>query len=179
MRYLLTIITIMALAQTAKAKTWKYMPESMALVKENLNKDLYTHDDLIVNFSLSMNHEVAHLQIYESICPTIQGDISCLAMPSVLLNAAYTLKHVKTDPCGVQTFVSNSVEVGSPFTRSQRRFAQIRVKDFSNSVCEMIYTSDVEVDLKDTMSNTDLNKIEIHYSTLAFSYLREGGPVDQ
>lgn len=179
MKYLLTIIAVMALAQTAKAQSWQYMPDNMALVKESLNKDLYTANDVIVNFSLSKNREVAHLQILNNLCPKVEGGISCLAMPSMVLNATYTLKHIETDACGIQTFVSNSVEVGSRFMKNQRRFAQVRIKDFSKSVCEMIYTADVQVDLKDTTLDSELDKVEIHYSTLTFNYFKESGPVNQ
>lgn len=179
MKYLLTIIAVMTLAQTAKAQTWQYMPENMVLVKENLNKDLYTFNNVMVNFSISKNREVAHLQILNNICPKVEGGFSCLAMPSVVLNATYTLKHVETDSCGIQTFVSNNVEVGSRFMKKQRRFAQVRIKDFSKSVCEMVYTADVQVDLKDTTLDSELNKVEIHYSTMSFNYLKESGPVAQ
>ncbi len=81
----------------------------------------------------------------------------------------------------MQTIVSNSVEVGSRFMKDQRRFAQIRIKVFSKSVCEMVYPADVQVDLKDTTLDTELNKVEIHYSTMLFDYLnlRDGGPVAQ
>lgn len=179
MKYLLTIIAVMALAQTAKAQSWQYMPDNMALVKESLNKDLYMANDVIVNFSLSKNREVARLQILNNLCPKVEGGISCLAMPSMVLNATYTLKHIETDACGIQTFVSNSVEVGSRFMKNQRRFAQVRIKDFSKSVCEMIYTADVQVDLKDTTLDSELDKVEIHYSTLTFNYFKESGPVNQ
>ena len=179
MNYLLTIIAVLTLAQTAKAQSWQYMPENLSLVKENLNKDLYRYNDVIVNFSISKNREVAHLQIYNNICPKVEGGISCFAMPSVVLSATYTLKHVETDACGVQTLVSNSVEVGSRFMKNQRRFAQVRIKDFSRAVCEMIYTSDVQVDLKDTTLDSELDKVEIHYSKLSFNYTKESGPVAQ
>lgn len=179
MKYFLTIIAVMALAQTAKAQSWQYMPDNMMLVKENLNKDLYTSNNVIVNFSLSKNREVAHLQILSNLCPKVEGGLSCLAMPTTVLNATYTLKLVETDACGIQTFVSNSVEVGSRFMRNQRRFAQVRIKDFSQSVCEMIYIADVQVDLKDTTLDSELNKVEIHYSKLTFNYFKESGPVTQ
>lgn len=179
MKYLLMIIAVMTLAQTAKAQSWQYMPDNMALVKESLNKDLYTSDNVSVNFSLSKNREVAHLQILSNLCPKVEGGISCLAMPATVLSATYTLKHIETDACGIQTFVSNNVEVGSRFLRNQRRFAQVRIKDFSQSVCEMIYAADVQVDLKDTTLDSELDKVEIHYSTLTFNYYKESGPVAQ
>ena len=179
MKYLLMIIAVMALAQSAKAQSWQYMPENMALVQEHLNKDLYNSENVSVSFSLSKNREVAHLQILSHVCPKVEGGLSCLAMPTTVLNATYTLKRIETDACGIQTFVSNSVEVGSRFLKNQRRFAQVRIKDFSQSICEMIYTADVQVDLKDTTLDSELDKVEIHYSTLTFNYYKQSGPVTQ
>jgi hypothetical protein len=179
MKYVLMILAVMALAQTAKAQSWQYMPENMSLVQQGLNKDLYTYNNVLVNFSMSKNREVAHLQILNNICPKVEGGISCMAMPSLLVNATYTLTLLETDSCGVQTFLSNNVEVGSRFMREQRHFTQIRVKDFSKSICEMVYISDVKVELKDTTLDTQLNKVEIHYSTLFFNFVKNFRPVNQ
>lgn len=179
MKQILTIILVLTMAQVAKAQTWEYMPENLSLVEQNLNKDLYTHKNVFVNFSISKNRQVAHLQILNNICPKVEGGFSCMAMPSLVLNAKYSLKHIETDSCGIQTFVSNNVEVGSRFMRNLRRFAQVRIRDFSQSICEMVYPSDVQVDLKDTTLDSELNKVEIHYSTMSFNYLKESGPVAQ
>lgn len=172
MKYLLAMIAVMALAQTANTQSWQYMPESMTVVQQNLNKDLYAFNNVIVNFSMSRNREVAHLQILNNICPKVEGGLSCLAMPSLALNATYTLKLVSTDSCGIQTFVSNSVEVGSRFMKDQRRFTQVRIKDFSKSICEMVYVADVQVELKDTTLETATNKADVHYSSMLFNYSR-------
>lgn len=170
MKSVLAIFVLMTLAQTAKAQAWQYMPENMDLVSEQLNKDFYAFNNVIVNFSMSKNREVAHLQILNNICPKVEGGISYLAMPAMILNASYALKLINTDSCGVKTYVSNNVNVGSRFMRDLKQFAQIKVQDFSGSICEMVYTSDVKVDLKNTTIDTKLNKIKTHFSTMNFNY---------
>lgn len=179
MKQLLMVIAVICLAQTAKAQSWQYMPENLSLVKEHLNKDLYKFDNKIVHFSISKNREVAHLQILNNLCPSANGGFSCLAMPSVVLNATYTIKHVTTDDCGVQILISNNVEVGSKFMRNQKRYAQVRITDYTHSVCEMVYPGDVKVELKETTIDSELDKVEIHYSTLLFNYAKISGPVSQ
>lgn len=179
MKNFLTVAAIFVLSQVVNAQSWQYMPDNLTLVQENLNKDLYTFQDAIVNFSISKNREVARLQILNNICPKVAGGFSCFAMPSVVLNATYTLKLAKIDSCGVQTLVSNSVEVGSRFIKDQRRFTQVRIRDYSRSNCEMVYLADVQVDLKDTMVNTSSGKVEVHYSSMQFSFDKNFGPVNQ
>lgn len=172
MKNFLTVLVAIVLTQTSQAQSWQYMPQSLPMVQQGLNKDLYAYKNVIVNFSLSKNHEVADLQIFNNICPAIDGGIACLAMPALVLKATFNLTSSETDSCGVKTFVSNKVEVGSRFMKDQHRFAQIRVKDFSKSMCEMYYISDVQVELKDTILDTQSNQFEIYDSTLFFNYLR-------
>lgn len=179
MKQLLMVIAVICLAQTANAQSWQYMPENLSLVQENLNKDLYNFDNKVVNFSMSKNREVARLQILNNLCPSANGGFSCLAMPAVVLNAAYTIKHVSTDDCGVQILISNNVEVGSKFLRNVKRYSQVRITDYTHSICEMVYPGDVKVELKETTKDSELNKIEIHYSTMIFNYEKLSGPVAQ
>lgn len=179
MKQLLMIIAVIGLAQIAKAQSWQYMPENLTLVQEHLNKDLYKFDNKLVKFSMSKNREVAHLQILNNLCPEAHGGLSCLAMPSVVLNATYTIKHVSTDDCGIQTLISNNVNVGSRFLRNQKRYAQVRITDYTHSICEMVYPGDIKVELKETTKDSELDKIEIHYSTMIFNYSKISGPVAQ
>ncbi|MES2802036.1 MAG: hypothetical protein V4654_06050 [Bdellovibrionota bacterium] len=179
MKQLLMIIAVIGLVQTAKAQSWQYMPENLSLVQERLNKDIYKFENKIVNFSMSKNREVAHLKISNNICPEANGGFSCLAMPAVVLNATYTVRHVATDDCGVQTLISNNVDVGNKFMKNQKRYAQVRITDFTYSVCEMVYPSDVKVELKETTLDSELDKVEIHYSTMLFDYAKTSGPVSR
>lgn len=175
------MIAVICLAQTTKAITWQYLPENLSLVQENLNKDLYSFNTKIVNFSISKNRATAHLQIMNNICPEANGEISCLAMPAIALNAAFTIAQTETeiDSCGVQIMTSNTVDVGSRWAKDRRRFAQIKIKDYSKSTCEMVYVADVEVELQDTTMDTVTDIAQIHNSTMLFNYPKVSGPVAQ
>lgn len=179
MKYLFMIIAILGLSQTTNATTRQEFPAKLSLVQENLNRDIYTAHEKIVLFSFSSNREAAHLQILNNICPRFTGYFTCLAQPSVALEASYPIKHIETDSCGVQTLVSSSVEVSHFLEKNRRRFAQVRIKDFTNSVCEIFYPGDVQVELKDTTVDSEMDKVEIHFSTMVFNYLKSSGPVIQ
>ncbi|AZZ36183.1 hypothetical protein CIK05_05030 [Bdellovibrio sp. qaytius] len=179
MKHLLMIIAVVGLVQTVKAAEWQNLSENLTLVQEDLNQDIYKFQNKIIHFSMSKNREKAQLQISNNICPKVVGGFSCMAIPAVILNATFTLKHVETDGCGIETYISNNLEVGSRWMQNQRRFAQIRVKDFSKSICEMVYPADVQVELKDTALDSQENKAETHYSSLLFNFLKEIDPVAQ
>ena len=100
-------------------------------------------------------------------------------MPSVALKASFTIEKTETDACGIQTFISNKVDVGNRFFKNNRRFAQIRIKDFSNSICEMVYPADIQLELEDTTVDVELGKTEVLQSTMLFNYIKENGPVTE
>ena len=179
MKHLLMIIAVISLAQATKAGNWQYLPENLSLVQENLSKDLYKFENKLVSFSIAKNRQSAHLQIMNDICPQAIGGISCLAMPAVALNANYTITSIETDACGIQTLISNNVEVGSRWMKEQRRFAQIKIIDYSKSTCEMVYVADVQVELQDTMVETESDQAQVHTSTMLFNYTKVSGPVEQ
>lgn len=179
MKYFFLITTLLILSQTTNAMTWQEFPAKLSLVQEHLNRDLYSPHEKIVHFSFSPNRESVHLQILNNICPRFTGYFTCLAQPSVALEANYPIKHIETDSCGVQTMVSSSVEVSHFLEKNRRRFAQVRIKDFTNSICEIFYPGDVQVELKDTTVDSEMDKVEIHFSTMVFNYLKSSGPVTQ
>lgn len=179
MKHLLMIIAVIGLAQATKAANWQYLPENLSLVEEKLSKDLYKFENKLVSFSIAQNRQSAHLQIMNNVCPQANGGIACLAMPAVALSANYTIVSIETDACGIETLISNNVEVGSRWMKEQRRFAQIKVIDYSKSTCEMVYPADVQVELQDTMVETESDQAQVHFSTMLFNYLKVTGPVEQ
>ena len=178
MKKLLMIIAVLGLSQVANAEVSKLLSDNLYLVQENLNKTLYSFNSKIISFSIFKNREVAQLQILNNICPKVHGGFSCFAMPAVVLNANFEIQHVETDSCGIQTYVSSIVDVGHRWANNSiSHFAQIRIKDYSQSICEMVYVSDVEVELEDTMVDSELQKTEVHFSTMLFDYSKNTGPV--
>lgn len=101
-----------------------------------------------------------------NVCPRANIGTSCLAMPAVALSASYTITSIESDACGIQTLISNNVEVGSRWTKEQRRFAKIKIIDYSKSTCEMVYAVDVQVELQDTMVEAESNQAQVHTSYL-------------
>lgn len=179
MKQLLMIIAVLMSVQTVNAATWQYLPENLVLVDERLNQDLYTFKEKIILFSIAKNKEVSHLQILNNICPKANGGFSCMAMPSVVLKATFTLVHTETDACGVETYDSNKVDVSDRFFKNNLHFAQIRVKDFSHSTCEMFYPADIQLELIDTTVDVESQKTEVIQSAMLFNYVKEAGSVNR
>lgn len=172
MKQLLTIFAVLGFTQAATAATKPHLSENFSLVEENLNKEIYNFENKIIRFALSKDNDVAQLNILNNLCPMEVGGFSCLAMPAPVLNATFNFKSAETDSCNVQTLISYRVEVATHSHKYQQRFAQIRVKDFSKSVCKIVYSSEVQVELKETTVDSKFGKSENHYSTILFNYLK-------
>lgn len=173
-RYLLGIIFLGLTSTVNASSASKYLSDNLVLVQENLNNELYSFKNKIIQFSISKNQELARLQILNNICPPILSKaafLGCKAMPLTIVNVTFELSLTDTDQCNIRTYMSNQVATSDRSIQDQMQYTQIMVKDFSGSTCERAYPSDLKVDIKDvTMIPEFSHKPETYYSELFFNY---------
>ncbi len=83
--------------------------------------------------------------ILNDICPKVPGKVTCMAMPYPLISADFKLKSAKVDSCGVITRESNVANYVTNF--NEKETARVKIRDYRFSTCDVLYVSDLEVEL--------------------------------
>ncbi len=165
MKTFFILLTLITLNQKAIAFDRADIAGRMQLVRQKLNDQVFGFPNRLIHFELS--NSTAKLAIQNDICPQRPGMISCKAMPITVLKNEYNLELVKTDSCGVKTYVSPKVKTPSPLNAPSEVFSMIQVKDNTQSICERIYAAQYEVTLKMSL-NEDTTSFD---SSLLFNEL--------
>jgi hypothetical protein len=161
-------ITLALITVTFNAKALTLVQPQFEVVHMDLNPELYSFSNKVVQFTLKGNK--ATLSIINDICrPATPGGISCLAMPYPVLEASYKMRLVNVDGCGVKTLVSAPVTSPNNFNHNLVEKSMLVIKDNSQSVCEVVYTALYEVTLKVKRQNLETKNSATYESFLSFN----------
>lgn len=160
-------ITLALITVTFNAKALTLVQPQFEVVNLDLNQEVFSFSNKIVEFSLKGN--TAKLAIINNICPANPGGFACLAMPYPVLQASYKMRLVNVDGCGVKTLVSNSVVSPNNFNQNLVEKSMLVIKDNSQSVCEVVYTALYEVTLKVKRQNVETKDSATYESYLSFN----------
>lgn len=160
-------ITLALITVTFNAKALTLVQPQFEVVHMDLNQEVFSFSNKIVEFSLKGN--VAQLAVINDICPANPSGIACLAMPFPVLLATYKMRLVSTDGCGVRTLVSNSVVSPNNFNLNLVEKSMLVIKDNSRSVCEIVYSAALEVTLKIKRQNLETKDSATYESFLSFN----------
>lgn len=121
-------------------QTVKLMNIDYALVTAHLDRTRFPANNVLISLT-NVSDQTLTLKIMNDICPQIQGQPSCRAMPIPMFVGEFLLLDSKTDSCGTKTYTSNVVmENGEQ--------AQLILNDFRAMTCEIVYVADLELTLK-------------------------------